>query len=69
MPLATIQIYTGWTAQQKQQLLDSLQKAILESLAVPEDDLQLTIQEQGYCSRQGSEKHYSKVYYFGYCCI
>ena len=45
MPLATIQIYTGWSTQQKQQLLDSLQKAIIESLRVPEDDLQLRIQE------------------------
>ncbi len=45
MPLATIQIYTGWTPQHKQQLLDSLQKVMLESLAVPEDDLQLRLQE------------------------
>lgn len=45
MPVATIQIYTGWSPQQKQQLLGSLQKAILESLLVPDDDLQLKIQE------------------------
>jgi len=45
MPLATIQIYNGWSTQQKQRLLDSLKIAILESLAVPEDDLQLRIQE------------------------
>lgn len=45
MPLVTIQIYSNWGAEEKKQLLDTLQIALSEGLNVPKQDQQFRIQQ------------------------